>query len=349
MEELPKAAGADHLTAALRRSGALGAGHVRGVVVESARSTVLSRILRLRLSYEGAAAGAPESLILKTLRPGLPTGLAHAGRQEAAFYAQVASATPGRLVPRCHEAAWDDGTRDWHLLLEDLSESHLIATAWPLPPSLEQCQAIMRARARFHAVWWDDPRLGASIGSWSGEEALRQSMTAFAGHLAKLVDRFPDLLSPARRDTYERLMAAEPRLARRYLSHRHHTIIHGDAHVWNCFLPSQGDDALLFDWDCWRVDTATDDLAYMMALHWYPDLRARFERPLLDSYHDELVAQGVRGYDRAALEADYRLSVLWQLTTPIRQAAQELPPVIWWNHMERICLAVEDLGCRDLL
>jgi hypothetical protein len=27
----------------------------------------------------------------------------------------------------------------------------------------------------------------------------------------------------------------------------------------------------------------------------------------------------------------------------------DIPPVIWWNNLERILLAVDDLGCRDLL
>jgi hypothetical protein len=70
---------------------------------------------------------------------------------------------------------------------------------------------------------------------------------------------------------------------------------------------------------------------------------------LLDRYHAALVAHGVCGYDRAALDNDYRLSALWQITTPVWQAANNIPPVIWWNNLERILLAVEDLGCRDLL
>jgi hypothetical protein len=73
------------------------------------------------------------------------------------------------------------------------------------------------------------------------------------------------------------------------------------------------------------------------------------ERPLLDRYQAVLVAHRVRGYDRRALEDDYRLSVLWQITTPIYQAVNNIPPVIWWNNLERILLAVDDLGCLDLL
>jgi hypothetical protein len=28
---------------------------------------------------------------------------------------------------------------------------------------------------------------------------------------------------------------------------------------------------------------------------------------------------------------------------------RDIPPVIWWNNLERILLAVDDLGCRELL
>jgi hypothetical protein len=54
-------------------------------------------------------------------------------------------------------------------------------------------------------------------------------------------------------------------------------------------------------------------------------------------------------YDRDALDDDYRLSVLWRSTTPIWQATSNIPPVIWWNNLERVLLAVDDLGCGDLL
>jgi hypothetical protein len=99
----------------------------------------------------------------------------------------------------------------------------------------------------------------------------------------------------------------------------------------------------------WTIDTATDDLAYMMAMHWYPDRRLRIERPLLDRYHEALLAQGVGGYDRHALDGDYRLSALWLITRPVAQAMNDIAPRVWWNNLERIMLAVDDLGCRDLL
>ena len=97
------------------------------------------------------------------------------------------------------------------------------------------------------------------------------------------------------------------------------------------------------------MDTASDDLAYMLAVHWYPDWRRRYERDSLARYHDTLMAAGVRDYSFDALWQDYRYSVLWQITTPLWQATHALAPVIWWNNLERIMLAVHDLGCLELL
>ena len=90
----------------------------------------------------------------------------------------------------------------------------------------------------------------------------------------------------------------------------------------------------LFDWDAWGIDHASDDLAYLMAVHWYPDQRRAFEHRLLDRYHEELLAHAVTGYSRTTLQEDYRVSVLWQIARAIWQRSIGIPPVIWWNNLE---------------
>jgi len=121
---LPPSLDAAYLTASLRSAGVLGDAGVAAVTVESARPTILSRVMRLRLAYDGDARDAPPTVFVKT---GLPeraergwSGAAH----ELAFYTQIAAAMPAPLTPRCFAAHGDEATKAWHLVLEDLSDTH---------------------------------------------------------------------------------------------------------------------------------------------------------------------------------------------------------------------------------
>lgn len=334
MATLPPAASIEHLTRVLGRP-------VAAVTVERSFPTVLSHIFRLRLAYEDASPGAPVSLVLKAGLADRPGGPWRPGQREVAFYREVAPATPAGLVLRCFDCGADAETGTWHLLLEDLAESHRIATAWPLPPSYEPAATIVAAQARFHASWWDDPRLGVTVGTIR-EASLDAMATQFEGFARAFGDRLPI----DRRALHQRLLRSAPRLLARA---QPRTIVHGDAHAWNCFLPTGPGTPRLFDWDAWGIDHASDDLAYLMAVHWYPDQRRAFEHRLLDRYHNELQAYGVTGYGRAMLQEDYRVSVLWQVARAIWQQSIGMPPVIWWNNLERLHLAVDDLDCRALL
>jgi hypothetical protein len=43
------------------------------------------------------------------------------------------------------------------------------------------------------------------------------------------------------------------------------------------------------------------------------------------------------------------LAVLWHISKPVWQWTVRIPPLIWWNNLERIFLAVDDLGSVELL
>ena len=104
-------------------------GRVLSVEAEAPRNQLVSCIVRLRLGYEGAAKAAPRSLILKIPLPGDRNDRPFVqGASEVAFYAKVAPAMPAGLVPRCFGSDWQDETRELHLLLEDLTDTHEIAT-----------------------------------------------------------------------------------------------------------------------------------------------------------------------------------------------------------------------------
>jgi Ecdysteroid kinase-like family len=351
MSGAPPAATPERLTASLRRAGVLGEHEIGDVVVEMSRDTLVSHIARLRLVYAPADDTAPSQVFLKTARADIDAGLRQFGAKEAAFYNAVAPSTPAGLLPRCY-AASDEPDGGWHVILEDLTGSHETVGDWPMPPPAERWHAILVSHARFHAAWWDHERLGVSVGTFADESGmLERQLAGLAKEVATFADRLGDRLSTERRRIYERFVAAAPRLCERYRTHRHMTIIHGDAHVWNALVPRDPalSDVRLIDWDAWRIDTATDDLAYMIAVHWFPDWRHRYEGESLRRYHDALTAGGVRGYSFDALCDDYRLSVLWQIATPMWQANHGLGSWIWWHHLDRIMSAVHDLGCLELL
>src|SRR5262249_56266901 len=110
-----------------------------------------------------------------------------------------------------------------------------------------------------------------------------------------------------------------------------------------------GGDSGRVEGDAGGVGGAAADLAYMMAVHWYPERRARLEAPLLARYHAGLCARGVSGYSLERLREDYRLSVIGHLAIPVWQQTLGIHPAIWWPHLHRTIAAFEDLDCAALL
>lgn len=340
------------LTHVLRDAGVLGDEKVQAVEVESASTKVVSRVMRLRLAYNRVAPGAPDRLILKTNHPELSQAGWLRGRNEVAFYRRVAPAAPSRFVPRCFEAYADEASGDWHLILEDLTDTHAVTGDWPLPPTLPACERIVETHACHQALHWDAPHLDALMETWRFRDAaaLDQYLARLSVQVDHFAERMGDSLPPERRALYDRLLDAAPRLAERYRVRHALTVVQGDAHVWNCFLPrDERVEPRLFDWDSWRIDVGASDIAHMMTVHWYPDRRHRVERALLDRYHAALLAGGIENYDRRALDEDYRFSVLWQITWPVLQEGSGVPARIWWNNLERVMMPFDDLGCEALL
>ena len=226
MTMIHPAADAAHLTEALRAAGALSGGHVREVSVERPQNTILSQIVRLRLIYDNAPDDAPANLILKTCHPDRLETFAIAGQREVEFYRRIAPRMPQGSVPRCFEAKYDETTKRWHLLLEDLSATHMLSTEPPLPPDTPQCEAIVTALARAHAAWWNDPWLVKRMGATPDTEFFGH----FAERFAKFRERLGDRLSQERCDFLSRLLDQAPRLSARF-KRDHITIIHGDPHA----------------------------------------------------------------------------------------------------------------------
>ena len=341
---------ADLLTERLRASGALPHGRVVAVDAAPPRPTLLSTVATLRVAYSpDAPAESPARLFLKASRGGIDPDLQSvAGEREVAFYQHAAPLMPAGSVPRCYDAAFGGGR--FHLLLEDLSETHALITPWPLPPTDLECEHIIDAWATFHAFWWRHPSLGREVGAFLDAAALATLTVEHRERFARFAAALGDRLWPAARAIYARVDGARDRLITPARLYANYTIGHGDAHVWNLLYPKDAAGGIrLIDWDTWRIGRAAADLAYTMAVHWYPERRARLEAPLLERYHAGLSARGVTGYSLERLWEDYRLSVIGHLAIPVWQQTLGLPAAIWWSHLNRLVSAFEDLDCASLL
>src|SRR5262249_53307197 len=199
----------------LRRAGVLERGKVTDVAVETLREMLISRVTRLRLTYDRGD-GGPSHVFFKTSREDTDPTVREFGRMEAAFYNVVAGATPRGRPPRCYEAA-DEPAGGWHIMLEALPAPPEPLGDWPLPPSIERFRVVLDAHARFHAFWWDHERLGVSVGTFADDSGmLERNLAAFGKEVATFADRLGYRLAAARREIYDRRIRAAARPSPRH-------------------------------------------------------------------------------------------------------------------------------------
>ena len=127
-------------------------------------STWFANISFLEVGYSDKAPKlAPKRLFLKISKPSLNPADLLWGRKEVEFYNTIANAMDDPPLVCCYDAVYAPDTGRSHILLDDLSETHFQPQR-PLPPSSPDCELVMDCLAKFHAHWWEHPRLGADIG-----------------------------------------------------------------------------------------------------------------------------------------------------------------------------------------
>jgi aminoglycoside phosphotransferase (APT) family kinase protein len=325
----------------LRRSGTLPNGAVAHVHIDLTHKTAISRLVFLTATYTpDAPPDLPRRLVVKSplVQPSVYS--------ESEFYREVAPRFASPPLPTCH-AVVDDGSGI--LVLEDLRATH-DHPPWPIPPSREQSEAAVDVLARVHAACWESSTLGNTIGQPHTVQSLTSMVQGIVKNLSPFMDEFGDALTAEARQVYERVFSSSLKPWLRLTDSRALTIIHGDAHTWNFLFPRSGSGAAyLIDWQLWHIDVGARDLAYFMALHWYPGRRRELELPLLRRYHEALQADGIANYTFDDLLLDYRRCVVRNLTIPIILWSRGLNPEAWWHRLECALSAYRDLECDELL
>lgn len=331
---------ANWLAEVLSAQSAMGGVVISDVKVTQATKWNVADTAFLEVTYGQSAPQLPRKLFAK-LRPEVDP-LAELFPGEQRFYEDARTAD--LPVAPCFAAIREQDTGATCILLQDLRETHT-PTDWPLPPTLERCKQAVGSLAKVHAHWLQQ-----------ASDALHERDENLSAHVSELLPAFfaamGDRLPKERASLLERACSQAPRLkAKRYESGRPVTRIHGDAHFWNVLYPidSNVGEALLIDWEDWRIDFAAADLAFLIAMHWYPDRRRRYEKALLQDYLSVFCAHGARGIAWDELWQDYRLGHICNAVIPIFQHAAGHAHGSWWSHLERWFLAFDDLDCRDLL
>lgn len=339
------------LTARLRQNSHLLQGEVAKLSCKHFK-TFFSDIYRLEVVYSPEARLLlPAKLLLKIPFPKSQAAL-NMGRDETVVYRVLTEAMDDPPVVRCFDAVYSTLSHRSHLLIEDLSETHF-QPELPVPPSRRHCELCVETLAQFHAFWWKHPDLGTRIGELFDEAALAKLADLLREALSGFVEYLGDRLSAVRHQACEHAMTILPALwDRRLKSVEHNTLIHGDAHLWNFLHPKDAENGRAYLIDLAtsnRIRPPTNDLAYMMALQWFPERRALMEEALLRHYHEALVWRGVKDYSWADCLLDYRYSIVTHLFTPVMQwHSQQVPATVWWYNFERISEAYKDFRCNEL-
>ncbi|MCP4151986.1 MAG: phosphotransferase [bacterium] len=343
------------LTDVLKKSGSLTNGEVTGVRKKFEHMTFGSSFYTLKLTYSDNQTPAPANLFLKISKKGMDVA---AFKKEVEFYT-TGTKTMGEVKPNvmtCYDAVYCPVSNRAHLLFDHLSKTHfsLLAT-YPLPPTKQQCCEVMDAFAKFHAFWWERRIPGHGMQEFPSKEAFRQEVAGIKAMFARFVDYMEERLSSHRRKLYEKVLGAAPAaLEQRRFDGRKpgpYTLIHGDAHLGNILYPysPEKDRIRIIDWQSWKTGFAADDMAFMMAYHWFPEQRKSMEMDLLKRYFQKLLEYGVQNYTWDDFRDDYRMSVIKNLFMPIWHWYEGQEPETWYFNLEMAVMAYEDLSCEELL
>ncbi|MGI9324102.1 MAG: aminoglycoside phosphotransferase family protein [Pseudomonadales bacterium] len=334
----------EQLTVALRDGGQLPKGTVTNVVqTQHPAEALMSEVFNLEFSYSADSDGnRPHRCLLKVVAP----QMFRAGKGEVEFYRWLATQDrkPSALI-ESYGTLLDDSTSLAAVLMEDRGTA-LSPPEWPVPPQYAQCQQSVATLAQVHGRWWGGTELEAVAVT---RPPPQQDVPRLAACTTELIDKLGDALSLQRRALLERVIAYFPEQhAARLADSKAATIVHGDAHLWN-FLVAEDEagSCALIDWQLWHVDFGVADLAYMLALHWFPERRQRYESDLIRHYVEQINASG-QDYSVDQARSDYRFMVAGLLTKVVIYASV-LPANIWWPHLERAFLAFDDLQCSQLI
>jgi len=198
-----------------------------------------------------------------------------------------------------------------------------------------------------HAYWWESNKFGSPDFPLVRASDVDDIVEIYGEAYSQFSNNLGDRLSKERRSIFEATLSHLPKLLKDRMSGANNlTLSHGDAHHWNTLLPVSGEQVVIFDWQTWHIDTGAHDLAYLMGALWYPEHRRRQEEVQLRRYLHSINAFGIQ-FNWKELVADYRLSVVRHLFTPVIFSSF-ITPAVWWPQLDRVFCTFDDWDCIEM-
>ncbi len=347
------------LTAALNRGGALADSRVVSFTSTTLGegAGLLGQLTRIELAYEPPAPEAPQSLIAKFPTTSEETryiaNLFRIYEVEVRFYEEIAP-TMSLRGALCYYSAVDAETLDFVLLLEDLTSARVGDQLHGA--TREEAELVVRELAKFHASWWDAPRLEELDWlPYPNSEIYRSLETSYQEAWEPFLANFGHRLPASVVKTGEKLatnicnlldMYAEPPL----------TISHGDYRLDNLFfdLPDRSAPLAVIDWQLSSRGRGVGDIGFFMAGSVETPARRATEKHILRMYHNILLENGVQGYGFDQLFHDYRVSVVGGFFNPVMAGgsldlSNERGVALVTAWVDRCAAAIVDLDAGDVL
>lgn len=337
------------LDAVLRRARVLGSGGVESFEV-ARRDEAWSTTARLRVRYTAGSTGErPEALFLKICTSN------ELGPSEVHYYRRDYLDAVDVPLLRCFDASHDRAARAYHLLLEDVSSTHVDAKELPVTEAL--VEALAEGTAALHAHRWTDRQLDAIDASRVGELELDRYFAHVGRGLEPLLEIGAEVLDARGRALLHDVFARQPAAMLERARRPGTCLVHGDINPGNILAPRSGAGRLYlidrqpFDWSL-QVWLGVSDLAYLTCCFWPVEARRSFESLLVRCYVDALARRGVEDYGVERAWSDYRLCAVQALCVAVQWCIEEADRQrmrwLWMVQLDRAFSAFRDLRCDEL-
>ena len=341
------------LTSILAKSGALLGGKVKSFEFGTGQGN-WSTSASIFLKYTNDAKGSlPKRLFLKMVNTDLEDEWF--GDSEVNYYTRDYVDVPEAPLLRCYDAAYSKDINRYHLLLDDVSETHIEAAE--KKPTLEYGLALAEGLAILHARWWGAQRLLEASAPIHSDNHIQRFVDIAAPGVEHIVKGFASELKLHWPEAMRELFDKHPQvMIQRARDLKGFTIIHGDVGAYNVLVPREGDRPLYiidrqpFNWSL-TTWLGVYDLAYAIVLDWNVETRRTYENLILKHYHNHLFENGVIDYSWEQLHNDYRLCVamcVYIATEYCRGGVIERLVPVWLPMLQRALTACDDLDCRAL-